>query len=211
MVEQVFGAQFAQRIVLIAASMGGTEALPAVMRELPEDVPGICIVQHMPAVFTDAFAQRMDRESKVRVCEAKDGDRVRPGQALVAPGGFHTHLKRNFGGQYSLEVKDGPLVEGQKPAAEILFHSAARVVSFNALAIVLTGMGRDGAEGLLALRQAGARTITQDKATSAIYGMPHQALKVGGAERVLPLHRIPAAIIAFSRGRLSSVPMQQGV
>ncbi len=211
MVEQAFGVQFAQRIVLIAASMGGTDAVPAVMRELPEDVPGICIVQHMPEIFTEAFAQRMNRESRIQVREAKDGDKIEPGQALVAPGGFHTHLKRSFGGRYSVEVKDGPLVEGQKPAAEMLFHSAAKIVSFNALAIVLTGMGRDGAEGLLALRQAGARTIAQDKASSAIYGMPHQALILGGAERVLPLKRVSAAIVAFSKGRLSSVPLRQGV
>ncbi|MFW5870383.1 MAG: CheB methylesterase domain-containing protein [Candidatus Sumerlaeota bacterium] len=209
MAEQAFGMQYAQRIILIGASMGGTEALPRVLRSLPEDTPGICIVQHMPAVFTDAFAQRLDRESRISVREARDGDRVEQGQALVAPGGFHTHLRRAYGGRYFVELKDGPLVMGQKPAADILFQSAARLVAHNCLAIVLTGMGRDGAEGLLQLRQVGARTIAQDRESSAIYGMPQKAWELGGAERQVSLDRMYSAIVAFSQGRLTSVQRQR--
>ncbi|MFW6303079.1 MAG: CheB methylesterase domain-containing protein [Candidatus Sumerlaeota bacterium] len=209
MAEQFFGTKYAQRIILIGASMGGTEALPKVLRSLPADTPGIVIVQHMPALFTDAFARRLDRESKISVREAKDNDRVEQGQALVAPGGYHTHLRQAFGGRYYVEVKDGPLVLGQKPAADVLFQSAAGVVSFNCLAIVLTGMGRDGAEGLLQLRQVGARTIAQDRESSAIYGMPQKAWELGGAERQVSLDRMYSAIVAFSQGRLTSVQRQR--
>ncbi len=180
----------ARDIILLGASTGGTEALKVVLTSLPRDLPGICIVQHIPPRFSASFANRMNELCAMDVREAEHGDVVRPGLALVAPGGFHMVLKWT-GGHYIVELNQEPKVHHQRPAVDILFQSAVRAgAGTHAIAAVLTGMGGDGAAGLLELREAGAKTIAQDEATSIVFGMPCQAIRLGAAQDVLPLRSI---------------------
>jgi two-component system chemotaxis response regulator CheB len=184
-------------VIAIGASTGGTEAIQNVLMELPENCPGIVIAQHIPAVFSRSFANRLNEKCAIRVREAEDGDRVEPGLALVAPGNFHTLLRRAPVG-YRVEVKDGPMVCFQRPAVDVLFHSVAQAAGPNATAAILTGMGSDGAMGMLAMKKSGARTIAQDEATCVVFGMPKEAIRQGAVDRVLPLSEIPGAILAES-------------
>jgi two-component system chemotaxis response regulator CheB len=187
------------RVVAIGTSTGGTQALEAVLTQLPAVCPGIVIVQHMPEKFTAMFADRLDSICRLEVREARDGDRVRAGLALIAPGGRHMMLRRS-GAQYQVEVKDGPLVNRHKPSVDVLFRSVAQVAGANALGVIMTGMGDDGARGLKEMHDAGASTVAEDESTCVVFGMPKEAIRLGGAERVLPLDRIPAEIIAYGRG-----------
>jgi len=181
------------KILAIGASTGGTEAIKDVLVRLPRNTPGTLIVQHMPEHFTKSFADRLNQLCAMEVREARNLDPVVPGVALLAPGNFHMILKRS-GARYYVEVKDGPRVHHQRPAVDVTFHSVARYAGANAVGVILTGMGADGAEGLLAMRQAGAHTIGQDEATCVVYGMPKEAAKVGAVEVVSPLEMIASRI-----------------
>jgi two-component system chemotaxis response regulator CheB len=183
-----------RRLILLGASTGGTEALRDVLTQLPGDLPGIAIVQHIPAHFSRAFAERLNATCAMEVREAVDGDRLVPGLALVAPGNFHMMLQWAQDG-YRVRVADGPMVWHQRPAVDMLFKSAADLVAQYAIAGILTGMGKDGAEGLLRLREKGAMTFAQDEESSVVYGMPKTAWENGGAQRQLALDRIAAHII----------------
>jgi two-component system chemotaxis response regulator CheB len=187
-----------EKIVVIGASTGGTEALRALLETLPPDAPGIVIVQHMPEVFTRAFANRLDSLCHISVKEAESNDTVLRGRALIAPGNHHVLLKRS-GARYYVEIKDGPLVCRHRPSVDVLFRSAARYAGSNAVAAILTGMGDDGARGMLEMKQAGAFTIAQDEATSVVFGMPNEAIKRGGVDSVLPLSAIAASILIHAR------------
>ena len=180
-------------VVALGTSTGGTQALEQVLTVLPRVCPGIVIVQHMPEKFTEAFARRLDSICRIDVCEAKDGDRVLPGRALIAPGGRHMLLKRN-GAQYHVEIVDGPPVSRHRPSVDVLFRSVARHAGRNALGIIMTGMGDDGARGLKEMREAGAHTIGQDEHSCVVYGMPKEAVKCGAVASVLPLGEIAGAI-----------------
>lgn len=182
------------QIGLIGASTGGTEAVRKVISQLPAHFPPICIVQHIPAFISKAFSERVNEESQMEVREARDGDLLHPGLVLIAPGDFHMVLNRDRG-QYHVNLKKGPKVWYQRPAVDVLFKSAAPQVGRWSVGVVLTGMGRDGAEGLLELRNAGARTFAQDEATSVVYGMPKVAYELNAAEEVLPLGDIPARMM----------------
>jgi two-component system chemotaxis response regulator CheB len=183
-----------ENIVVVGASTGGTEALRTFLSGLPADGPGIVIVQHMPEYFTSAFAQRLDGLCRISVKEAADNDTVVRGRALIAPGNRHILLKRS-GARYYVEVKDGPLVCRHRPSVDVLFRSAARYAGKNAVGVIMTGMGDDGARGMLELKEAGAVTIAQDEATSVVFGMPHEAIKSGAVDRVLPLQAIAADVV----------------
>ncbi len=183
------------QLVAIGTSTGGTQALEAVLTRLPATTLGIVIVQHMPAVFTAMFAERLNGLCQIEVREAQNGDRVHPGRALIAPGGKHMMLKRN-GAQYVVEVADGPLVNRHKPSVDVLFRSVAKFAGGNALGIIMTGMGDDGARGLKEMHDAGAKTIAQDEASCVVFGMPKEAIKLGAADLTLPLDQIPAAIVS---------------
>ncbi len=182
------------RVVAIGTSTGGTQALEAVLIALPRTAPGIVVVQHMPEHFTSAFAERLDRICQIRVKEAETEDRVMPGLALIAKGGKHMLLKRS-GAQYRVEIKDGPLVSRHRPSVDVLFRSTANAAGRNALGIIMTGMGDDGARGLKEMREAGAFTAAQDEATCVVYGMPKEAVKLGAVEIELPLNKIPELIM----------------
>jgi len=184
------------RVLVIGASTGGTEALSLILQRLPGDCPGVVIVQHMPERFTTAFAERLDKLCNISVKEAEDGDRVLRGRALIAPGNHHTLLKRS-GAQYYVEVKDGPLVCRHRPSVDVLFRSAARYAGRNAVGAILTGMGDDGANGLLEMKKAGASTIAQDERTCVVFGMPNEAIKRGAVDRVLPLDAVAGALMAY--------------
>ncbi len=188
----------ASAVIAVGASTGGTEAIQRVLVELPENCPGIVIAQHIPAVFSRSFADRLNELCAIQVREAQDGDRVEPGLALIAPGNFHMLLRRAPIG-YRVEVKDGPMVCFQRPAVDVLFHSVAQVAGANATGVILTGMGSDGAQGMLAMKKAGARTIAQDEASCVVFGMPKEAIRHGAVDRVLPLSAIASAILAESR------------
>jgi two-component system chemotaxis response regulator CheB len=190
-------AQTSQKIVAIGASTGGTEALKSVLTKLPPNSPGIVVVQHMPANFTTAFADRLNGLCQIGVREAKDGDTVATGSALIAPGNFHMILRRS-GARYYVEVKNGPMVHHQRPAADILFRSAARYAGANAIGVILTGMGADGAAGLLEMKKAGASTIAQDEKTCVVFGMPKEAIKLGAVDRILPIDQIAGEIIRMA-------------
>ncbi|WP_017168681.1 chemotaxis protein CheB, partial [Xanthomonas phaseoli] len=187
-------AQTTERIVAIGTSTGGTQALEEVLTALPRVCPGIVIVQHMPEKFTAAFAARLNGLCQIAVKEAANNDRVMPGRALIAPGGKHLLLRRS-GAQYFVEVLEGPPVNRHRPSVDVLFRSAARAAGSNALGIIMTGMGDDGAAGLLEMRQAGARTVAQDEHTSIVFGMPKEAIKRGGADRILPLGAMAREIV----------------
>lgn len=188
----------ASAVIAIGASTGGTEAIQKVLLEFPANCPGIVITQHIPAVFSRSFANRLNEVCAIRVREAEDGDKVEPGLALVAPGNFHMLLRRSSSG-YHVEIKDGPMVCYQRPAVDILFHSVARTAGSCATGALLTGMGSDGAQGMLAMKKAGARTIAQDEASCVVFGMPKEAIRLGAVDRVLTLSAIPGAIMAESR------------
>jgi two-component system chemotaxis response regulator CheB len=185
-------------VVLVGSSTGGPEALGVALKALPAESPGLLIVQHMPEPFTAAFAQHLDSQCAVAVKEAENGDPVLPGRALLAPGNRHLLLKAS-GGRYYAEVRNGPPVCRHRPSVDVLFRSAARCAGPNAVGVLLTGMGEDGARGMLELKQAGAATIAQDKSTCAVYGMPHEAVRLGAAGRVLPIDRIAPAILEACR------------
>jgi two-component system, chemotaxis family, protein-glutamate methylesterase/glutaminase len=182
------------KVIAMGASTGGTEALKAVLTRMPANCPGIVVVQHMPPRFTTAFANRLNELCEIEVHEATDGDPIRPGQALIAPGNSHMLLRRS-GARYYVEVKTGPLVCHQRPAADVLFCSVAQYAGANAVGVIMTGMGKDGARGLLEMHKGGAHTIAQDEASCAVFGMPKEAIKAGGVDEVVPLREIPAAII----------------
>jgi len=186
------------QVVAIGTSTGGTQALEAVLTRLPAASPGIVIVQHMPEKFTAMFAERLDGLSRIEVREARHGDRVIPGRALIAPGGRHMMLRRN-GAQYVVDVADGPLVNRHKPSVDVLFRSVAKFAGANALGIIMTGMGDDGARGLKEMHDAGAPTIAQDEASCVVFGMPKEAIKLGAADQVIPLDQIPGAIVGYGR------------
>ncbi len=190
--------QTTEKIVSVGASTGGTEALRAFLEALPADAPGVLIVQHMPEHFTARFAERLNGLCKVTVKEAADGDTVIRGRALIAPGNKHMLLKRS-GARYYVEVKDGPLVSRHRPSVDILFRSTARYAGRNAIGVIMTGMGDDGAHGLLEMKEAGASTIAQDEASCVVFGMPAEAIKLGGAGQVLPLSRISAEVVRLGR------------
>ncbi|MBI2568074.1 MAG: chemotaxis response regulator protein-glutamate methylesterase [Candidatus Schekmanbacteria bacterium] len=185
------------RVVAIGASTGGTQALAAILEQLPANGPGIVIVQHMPEQFTRSFANRLNQECAMNVSEAVDGDTVSPGRILIAPGNYHMVLRRS-GAKYYVEVRSGPLVSRHRPSVDVCFKSVARYAGRNAVGVLLTGMGRDGADGLLAMRQAGAATIAQDEATSVVYGMPAAAAENGAAEQILPLPKVARAILELA-------------
>jgi two-component system, chemotaxis family, protein-glutamate methylesterase/glutaminase len=183
-----------ERVVAIGTSTGGTQALEHVLAQLPAVCPGIVIVQHMPPAFTGAFASRLNNLCAIEVREAKNNDRVIPGTALIAPGGKHLLLKRS-GAQYYVEVKEGPPVNRHCPSVDVLFRSAATCAGSNALGIIMTGMGDDGARGLKEMRDAGAHTIAQDEASCVVFGMPKEAIRLDAAERVMSLDEVPRAIL----------------
>jgi len=187
-------AQTTNKIIAIGASTGGTEALKTVLTKLPHNSPGVVIVQHMPANFTTAFAERLNSLCQISVKEAKDNDSVIPGTALLAPGNYHMILRRS-GARYYVEIKTGPMIHHQRPAVDILFKSTARFAGANAIGVILTGMGADGAEGLKEMKDAGAGTIAQDEKTCVVFGMPKEAIKLGAVDRILPLDHIAAEIL----------------
>lgn len=180
------------RIVAIGTSTGGTQALEVLLARLPVTTPGIVVVQHMPEHFTQAFAARLDSVCEIRVKQAEDGDRVLSGQALIAPGGRHLQVRRQ-GAYYHAVVKDGPPVSRHRPSVNVLFGSVAQAAGRNAIGIIMTGMGDDGARGLLEMHQAGAVTFAQDEASCVVFGMPKEAIKLGAADEVLPLDELHEA------------------
>ena len=188
-----------EKVVCIGASTGGTEALREVLQALPANSPGIVIVQHMPEHFTRAFAKRLDSLCEVSVKEAEDGDTVMRGHVLIAPGGRHTVLERQ-GARYLVSVRDGPLVSRHRPSVDVLFRSAARSAGANAVGIIMTGMGDDGARGLLEMKQAGARTVAQDEQSSIVFGMPKEAIARGAADRIVALGNIAHELLLASAG-----------
>ncbi len=188
-------AQTTERIVAIGTSTGGTQALEAILTALPRVCPGMVIVQHMPEKFTASFAGRLNELCQIEVREARHNDRVIPGLALIAPGGKHMLLKRS-GAYYHVEVVDGPLVNRHRPSVDVLFRSVAKFAGKNATGIIMTGMGDDGARGLKEMHEAGAPTVAQDEATCVVFGMPKEAIKLGGVDRVMGLQDIPRAILS---------------
>jgi two-component system chemotaxis response regulator CheB len=197
--------QTTHKIIGIGASTGGTQAIERVLMAMPPNAPGIAIVQHMPAGFTTSFAQRLDGICPMAVREARDGDTLVPGLALVAPGGFHLLVRRS-GARYVASVKEGPSVNRHKPSVDVLFRSLARHAGRNAVGIILTGMGADGAKGLLEMRQAGSFTLAQDEGSSVVYGMPRAAFEMGAAAQVSPLNEIAeTAMDALTGSGVSAV------
>lgn len=186
-----------EKVVALGCSTGGTQALEFVLRQLPRDCPGIVIVQHMPEKFTADFARRLNKLCQIEVREAKHLDRVHSGLALLAPGGLHMQLKRN-GAHYQVEVLDGPPVNRHKPSVDVLFRSIAKHAAPSALGFIMTGMGDDGARGLLAMRENGSQTIAQDEASCVVFGMPKEAIKLGSAQAVEPLNKFPRLIQEFA-------------
>jgi two-component system chemotaxis response regulator CheB len=184
-----------EKLIFIGASTGGTEATKSVLMELPADSPAILITQHMPPGFTASYARRLDSLCQIRVKEASDGERLLPGHAYLAPGGLHLSVERS-GANYIARVRDGDAVNRHKPSVEVLFDSAARVVGPNALGVMLTGMGGDGARAMRAMRDAGSYNVCQDEASCVVFGMPREAIAHGAAHEVLPLARIAAALLA---------------
>lgn len=185
---------FRKHIIAIGASTGGTEATLEILKQLPADIPGILVVQHMPAGFTKMYAERLDRICKISVSEAKDGDRVRQGHALIAAGEYHMTLKKDVAGYY-VHCAAGSKVSGHCPSVDVMFDSVAKVAGSDAVGVILTGMGKDGAEGLLSMRKAGASTIGQDKQSCVVYGMPMVAYDIGAVETQAPCQAISGIII----------------
>jgi len=187
-------AETTNKIFAIGASTGGVQALSCVLPSLPSNAPGTLVVQHMPGNFTKSFAERLNNECAVHVKEAQDGDHVIPGTVLIAPGGLHMLLQRS-GASYYVTIKDGPSVCHQKPSVEVLFNSVAKYAGANAVGAILTGMGNDGAGGLLNMRENGAFTIAQDEASSIVFGMPKEAIECGAAQKVVPLRQVAKTMI----------------
>jgi two-component system chemotaxis response regulator CheB len=192
--------QQSEKIVAIGASTGGTEALLQVLMEMPENCPGIVVVQHMPEGFTAAFAKRLNSLCRIEIKEASDGDKVGCGRAFIAPGNRHM-LVRRLGSGYFLEVREGPLVSRHRPSVNVLFRSVAQAAGSNAVGILMTGMGDDGADGLLEMKQADAFTVAQDEASCVVFGMPREAILRGAAKEILSLAKIPSAILRTSLPR----------
>ena len=186
------------KVVAIGASTGGTQALLKVLSSFPADAPGTVVVQHMPEHFTAAFAQRLDGLCTVTVKEAVNGDSVVPGKALIAPGNKHMLLRRS-GARYHVEVKNGPLVRRHRPSVEVLFNSVSLAAGPNAVGVIMTGMGADGADGMLKMKQTGASTIAQDEVSCVVFGMPKEAIQRGGVDHVVPLDRIPESILRLAQ------------
>jgi len=186
------------KIIAIGASTGGTQAIQTVLQGFPRNAPGTVIVQHMPANFTNLFAARLNEICEMEVREAKDGDTVSPGIALIAPGNYHTLLRRS-GARFYVQVKDGTMVYHQRPSVEVMFNSAAKAAGRNAVGVLLTGMGRDGAEGLLEMHKNGAKTIVQDEETSVVFGMPQAAIELGAQDYIEPLQDISSKIMSVLR------------
>jgi two-component system chemotaxis response regulator CheB len=184
------------KIIAIGSSTGGTEALRFFLRNIPANGPGILIAQHMPAIFTKSFADQVNTLCEVTVKEATDGERVMRGHAYIAPGGMHMELYRS-GAKYYIRVRGGDLVNRHKPSVDVLFNSVAKHAGQNALGIIMTGMGNDGAEGLLRMKQAGAKTIAQDEKSCVVFGMPKEAIKLGAADYVMPLQDMPQKVLAY--------------
>jgi two-component system chemotaxis response regulator CheB len=184
-------------LIGIGASTGGVEALGRVLTELPAEMPPIVVTQHIPAVFSAEFAQRLDQMCRVRIKEAQDGDRIEPGRVLIAPGNYHLTVVKTGGG-YRAVVRDGERVQYQRPSVDVLFQSIAREVGKDAVGVILTGMGADGAEGLLAMKRAGARTMAQDEASCVVFGMPREAIRGGAVDEILPLDRIGTELARFA-------------
>ncbi|MFN7994808.1 MAG: chemotaxis response regulator protein-glutamate methylesterase [Bryobacteraceae bacterium] len=182
-------------VIAIGASTGGTEAIQEVLSRMPATSPPIVITQHIPPVFSLAFAKRLNEICPMEVKEAQDGDTVAPGRALIAPGNYHMLLQKSSGGGYRVSVQDGPRVCYQRPSVDVMFSSVADAAKSNAVGVILTGMGSDGARGLLKMKQAGARTIAQDEASSVVFGMPKEAIRLGAADQVTALGRVAAAIL----------------
>lgn len=182
------------KIIAIGTSTGGTEALRRVLPTLPSNSPGILIVQHMPAKFTQAFAESLNKECDLDVKEAKEGDTVTPGKVLLAPGNHHMTLTRS-GAVYKAQIKDGPRVSGHRPSVDVLFKSVAKFAGNNAIGVIMTGMGADGAEGMKMMHDAGAYNISQNEDTCVVYGMPREAVQLGGVDKTVPLDQISRAII----------------
>ncbi|HEX2011060.1 MAG TPA: chemotaxis response regulator protein-glutamate methylesterase [Roseateles sp.] len=183
-----------EKIIFIGASTGGTEATKDVLVNLPADCPAVVITQHMPPGFTKSYAARLDGLCRIRVKEAQDGERILPGHGYIAPGGFHLSVERS-GANYIARVQDGEPVNRHKPSVEVLFHSAARVVGPNALGIMLTGMGADGAKAMKVMKDAGSYNLVQDEASCVVFGMPREAIAAGAADEVLPLSQIAPRLI----------------
>lgn len=188
-----------ETIIAIGVSTGGTEALRVVLEALPPDCPPIVVVQHMPENFTGAFARRLDQNCAITVKEVSHGDRMLRGHAMIAPGNRHTLLTRS-GANYCLEVRQGPLVSRHRPSVDVLFRSVARAAGRNAVGVIMTGMGDDGARGLLEMRQAGARTVGQNEQSCVVYGMPNEAKKLGAVEEEVSLQRIPTTLLRLAAG-----------
>jgi two-component system chemotaxis response regulator CheB len=185
------------KVVVIGASTGGTEALRELLEAMPPDAPGIAIVQHMPEVFTAQFAKRLNEVCRIEVKEAETNDRLVSGRALIAPGNHHLAVRRS-GALYFVDVLDGPPVKLHRPSVEVLFRSAAQAAGKNAVGVIMTGMGDDGADGMVELRQAGAHTIAQDESTCVVFGMPKEAIERGGVDEILPLPRIAGAVLKWT-------------
>jgi len=183
-----------EKLIIVGASTGGTEALRVFLEAMPRNCPAIAIVQHMPEKFTAAFAKRLDSICDITVKEAADNDALIRGQALIAPGNMHMLIRRS-GARYMVEVKDGPLVRRHRPSVDVLFRSAARYAGANAVGVIMTGMGDDGAAGMKEMKDAGAYTIAQDEASCVVFGMPHEAIKAGGVDKVLSLSQLAAASV----------------
>lgn len=183
-----------EQIVLVGASTGGTEALKVFLEGFPHNAPGIVIVQHMPEKFTKSFAERLNTTCKITVREAKNNDSIVPGQALLAPGGKHLMVKRS-GARYYVEVKDGPLVSRHRPSVDVLFRSAARYVGKNGIGVIMTGMGDDGAQGMLEMKEAGAKNIAQDEDSCVVFGMPKKAIEKGAVDTILPLDSLSSKVM----------------
>jgi two-component system chemotaxis response regulator CheB len=190
--------QTTAKVMALGASTGGTEALRIFLQELPYDAPGIVIVQHMPQHFTAAFAKRLNSICRVEVKEATDGDTVLPGRALIAPGNLHMMLKRS-GTRYYVQIKDGPLVCRHRPSVDVLFRSVARYAGMNATGIIMTGMGDDGARGMLEMKNAGAVNIAQDEESCVVFGMPQEAIRLGGVQKIVPLEKLAEKVMHHYR------------
>jgi two-component system chemotaxis response regulator CheB len=192
--ERISSIMTTEKIIVVGASTGGTEALYEFINALPMDTPGVAVVQHMPEKFTASFAKRLDERCAVSVKEAENNDGILPGRVLIAPGNKHMIVKR-AGARYFVEIKDGPLVMRHRPSVDVLFRSASRYAGKNAVGVIMTGMGDDGAHGMLEMKTAGAHTIAQDEASCVVFGMPKEAISLGAVDVVLPLKRIAGYVI----------------